>query len=226
MDHDAAYTVTIRGREVLLTRSQIEFDSPNYFSICFLGDYKESQTRHLKLSRDPDLFLIISDHLCGYKVLPLNDRVLPQRMSPELALANLRIDAEFYQLDNLVKECDALLSRGNIKPKHRKNYLVLGCDYNYPLSSSISRQIDAAIGSPSCQWRTTVTAEKLTESPLAEMERPENHQGFSGLQLVSEIERYARKTMGFEPQLVGWHIERTTVTPFNTHALLMVVVEV
>lgn len=125
----AKYKVTLRGEQFLLTESQIEFDAPNYFTMCFLGDFHEAQTRHLELSRDPDLFRIITDYLCGYKVLPLSDRVIPLRMSPALALANLRADASFYLLDGLVKECDAFF-----KPKISRNsswnrYLVLGCRY-------------------------------------------------------------------------------------------------
>ncbi|KAH7332675.1 hypothetical protein B0J17DRAFT_678404 [Rhizoctonia solani] len=131
MEHEDGYTVTIRGRDFQLVKAQIEFDGPNYFTTCFLGGFKESQSRHLKLFRDPDLFLIICDYLSGYKVLPLSDRVIPARMSPELALANLKTDAAFYQLDGLVEQCDALI----IPPDQQadgKHYLILGCDYRHP----------------------------------------------------------------------------------------------
>ncbi|KAF8671833.1 hypothetical protein RHS04_08119 [Rhizoctonia solani] len=227
MECDTSYTVTVRGTDILLTKSQIEYDSPNYFTTCFLGDFKESQTRHIKLSRDPDLFLIISDYLCGYKVLPLNDRVIPKRMSPELALENLRADAEFYQLDNLIKECDKFLLGEILQSgtENRKEYLVLGCEYKYHPPVPIDKQMDIAMGSPISQWRTKVTAEKLTESPFDEMKRPQDFRGFTGLQIVGEIERYARTMMGFEPQLVGWHIDTSPIN-YGIRSLLMVVVAV
>jgi hypothetical protein len=98
------YTVIMRGEPFLLTRDQIEFDSPNYFTSCFLGEFAESQTRTLSLSRDPDLFRIIVDYLSGYNVLPLYESVIPKRMSPEAALENLHIDAKYYLLDGLVNQ--------------------------------------------------------------------------------------------------------------------------
>ncbi|KDN46660.1 hypothetical protein RSAG8_04040, partial [Rhizoctonia solani AG-8 WAC10335] len=110
MKSEPNYTVTAQGTDFLLTKSQIEFDAPNYFTTCFLGDFEESQTLHLKISRDPVLFRIISDYLCGYTVLPLADDVIPARMSPELVLANLKADAEFYLLDGLAKQCETLLA--------------------------------------------------------------------------------------------------------------------
>ncbi|KAF8600146.1 hypothetical protein BDV93DRAFT_525567, partial [Ceratobasidium sp. AG-I] len=55
---------------------------------------------------DPHLFKIIVDYLCGYTVLPIRQDVLPPTMTPEVALANLRADAIFYQLDGLLSEID------------------------------------------------------------------------------------------------------------------------
>ncbi|KAG8790789.1 hypothetical protein FRC12_011014 [Ceratobasidium sp. 428] len=97
------YTVIIHGGPFVLTRDQIEFDSPNYFTSCFLGEFTEARTRTLTLSRDPELFRIILDHLSGYEVLPLHQSVIPKRMSPEVALRNLLVDAQFYLLDGLVR---------------------------------------------------------------------------------------------------------------------------
>ncbi|KAG8783847.1 hypothetical protein FRC12_019294 [Ceratobasidium sp. 428] len=98
------YTVIMRGETFVLTRDQIEFDSPNYFTACFLGEFIESQTRTLTLSREPVLFRIILDHLSGYEVIPLHASVIPKRMSPEVALRNLLADAQFYLLDGLRRE--------------------------------------------------------------------------------------------------------------------------
>lgn len=103
------YTVRIREETFYLTRDQIEFDSPNYFTFCFLGDFAESETRTLQLSRDPDLFKIVLDYLSGYRVLPLPSAVIPKRMSSESALQNLLVDAEFYLLDGLVSQVNSAL---------------------------------------------------------------------------------------------------------------------
>ncbi|KAG9124430.1 hypothetical protein FRC07_011672 [Ceratobasidium sp. 392] len=96
------YTVVVRGETFLLTRDQIEFDSPNYFTSCFLGEFTEAQTHTLTLSRDPQLFKIIIDYLSGYDVLPLHESAIPQRMNSDAALRNLLADAQFYQLDGLI----------------------------------------------------------------------------------------------------------------------------
>lgn len=105
MNPNDKFKVIARGVEFTLVRSQIEFDSPNFFTACFLGDFQESQTRTLEISRDPVLFGIVYDYLCGYTVIPLDESVIPARMSPATALINLRVDAEFYQLDGLIELC-------------------------------------------------------------------------------------------------------------------------
>lgn len=99
-----AYTVHINNEVFTLTKDQVEFDSPNYFTSCFLGDFAESQSHVLYLSRDPDLFRIIIEYLSGYEVLPLNNSVIPRRMNRESVLRNLRVDADFYLLDGLVAQ--------------------------------------------------------------------------------------------------------------------------
>ncbi|KAG8790790.1 hypothetical protein FRC12_011015 [Ceratobasidium sp. 428] len=98
------YKVIMRGETFLLTRDQIEFDSPNYFTSCFLGEFSEAKTRTLTLSRDPKLFKIILDYLSGYDVLPLHESVIPERMGLDVALRNVLADAQFYQLDGLVDQ--------------------------------------------------------------------------------------------------------------------------
>lgn len=98
------YTIHVQDETFHLTKDQVQFDSPNYFTSCFFGDFAESQTRTLRLSRDPAIFRIILDYLNGYHVLPLSNSMLPARMSRELALRNLRVDAEFYLLDGLLAQ--------------------------------------------------------------------------------------------------------------------------
>ena len=106
MNPNDNFTVIVRGTEYILTRSQVEFDSPNFFTACFLGNFQESETRTVRISRDPVLFGIVYDYLCGYTVLPLDESMIPSRMSLATALINLRVDAEFYQLDGLVQFCN------------------------------------------------------------------------------------------------------------------------
>lgn len=126
MDYDTKYTVSLRGSDFTLTRSQIEFDGPNYFTACFLGNFRESQTHRVELNRDPDLFRIIASYLCGYLVLPLSDRVIPSTMSPSAALLNLRADALFYQLDELIEACDKLIEQNRVRNSVSNRYLILG----------------------------------------------------------------------------------------------------
>lgn len=108
MERDTEYTIRLRGKTFYLTKSQIEFDSPNYFTMCFLGNFREAQTRRLSLSRSPELFEIIVDYLSGRKVLPLDQESIPAHMSPETALAKLRTEAVFYQLDGLIQAGEEL----------------------------------------------------------------------------------------------------------------------
>ncbi|KZV82404.1 hypothetical protein EXIGLDRAFT_754983 [Exidia glandulosa HHB12029] len=90
------YAVILRGERFTLYRDQIEFDAPNYFTSIFLGDFAESQTRSVELSRSPNLFRIIVNYLSGYTVLPLTAAVIPGDMTFDMARANLLRDAEFF----------------------------------------------------------------------------------------------------------------------------------
>ncbi|KAL5632283.1 hypothetical protein ACGC1H_000329 [Rhizoctonia solani] len=223
MEHDPIYNVTVRGKDFLLTKSQIEFDGPNYFTTCFLGDFKEAQSHHLKLSRDPDLFLIISDYLCGYKVLPLSDRVIPVRMSPELALENLKADAAFYHLDGLVEQCDALIARRQkkVQDESQNSYLVYGCQYGYhDENSPFEQHVDAAL--QSTVWSVRVNDKGLTEEPFASMETRENYTGFGGLRTIAAVELFARTMLHAEPKLVGWHIETSRLGYAFIYKLMVV----
>ncbi|CAE6370937.1 unnamed protein product [Rhizoctonia solani] len=205
MKRDPIYTVTVQGTDFLLTKSQIEFDAPNYFTACFLGDFEESKTHHLKMSRDPDLFRIISDYLCGYQVLPLADRVMPTRISPELVLPNLKADAEFYQLDGLVQECEKLMAQKKGADGSTKRYLLLGCEYEHLAETDLEYHIDTAVKPGSHHWRTIITEERLRQRQFSEMDYPEYLSEFEGYRKIAAVERFA-KEMGFpDYPLVGWH---------------------
>ncbi|CAE7158871.1 unnamed protein product [Rhizoctonia solani] len=224
MEHDPLYTVTLRGRDFSLTKSQIEFDGPNYFTACFLGDFKEAQTRRLVLPRDPDIFFVVCDYLCGYKVLPLSSRVIPARMTPELALENLKADAEFYGLDGLFEQCNALLAPSVLKAqeKSRKPYSVVGCQYQRDIEGPFADELDLAIRAPT--WITRITEANLTEEPFASMSRPDDKMDYLSLSTRATVEAFAREVCGGEFKLVGWYLEAmSVVAPFKTR--LMVVLE-
>ncbi|KAG9120754.1 hypothetical protein FRC07_003624 [Ceratobasidium sp. 392] len=93
------YTVILRDTSFHLDRSQIEFDSPNYFTACFLGSFSESNGREIRLFRDPALFSLIINYLSGYTIFPLRE---VNGMAPETVLENLLADALFYGLEDLV----------------------------------------------------------------------------------------------------------------------------
>jgi hypothetical protein len=97
------FRVIVRDQVFVLDKHQILFDSPNYFSSYFLGEFKEAAEgqRQLTLRRDPFLFRIIENYLSGYSVLPLPPN-LPPHLSKETAMANLLRDAQFYGIDGLV----------------------------------------------------------------------------------------------------------------------------
>lgn len=101
--HTQKYKITVEDKVFSLSNAQIYFDSPNYFT-AQLVDGPEDE---LELSRDPYLFRIIIDYLNGYTVLPIRQDRLPPKMSREVALANLRVDAEFYQLHGLLDILDS-----------------------------------------------------------------------------------------------------------------------
>jgi len=98
------YHIIVRGKTFILDEHQILFDSPNYFSSYFLGDFREAAEgrRQLVLRHDPFLFKLVEAHLSGYPVLPLPSS-LPAHMSPETAIKSLLCDAQFYGLDGLIK---------------------------------------------------------------------------------------------------------------------------
>ncbi|KAF8593806.1 hypothetical protein BDV93DRAFT_428890, partial [Ceratobasidium sp. AG-I] len=94
------YTIIIRDRTFLLCRSQIERDSPNFFTSYFLDPSHQEHNKitRLHIFRDPDIFELVLRYLNGYHVVPIHDKLVPATSTPKTALADLRADAEFYQL--------------------------------------------------------------------------------------------------------------------------------
>ncbi|KZV86362.1 hypothetical protein EXIGLDRAFT_226361 [Exidia glandulosa HHB12029] len=96
------YTVVLRGEAFTLSRDQLQTDSPNYFTELFLGDFEESRTHKVELSRSPQLFRAVVEYMSGYSILPLAPAIIPPAMTAATALENLLRDAEYYGLDGLV----------------------------------------------------------------------------------------------------------------------------
>ncbi|CAE6437762.1 unnamed protein product [Rhizoctonia solani] len=126
MTQSELYKLTLRDTTFTLDRSQIEFDSPNYFTSCFLGSFLESHAREIRLSRDPALFSIIVNYLSGYAILPIQP---PVGMSEQAALENLLRDALFYGLDELAAMLEEHKSekKAPMMPEERvvKSYVMI-----------------------------------------------------------------------------------------------------
>ncbi|GAB1524730.1 hypothetical protein RhiTH_007884 [Rhizoctonia solani] len=215
MDYEPKYTVIMRGQEFVLTKSQIEFDSPNYFSLCFLGDFREAQSRSLELCRNPDLFRIIVEYLCGYEVLPLNDKLLPSFMSTEMGLENLRIDALFYQLDGLVKACETFAKPRISHRVPKTSFMLLGYTaWNTNILSDtapkgISVRDIAYLSPEKDHWYTIVTEDVFVQ--IEQLQSPNSYNDFQGFRIVAAMEGYTRKMAGNYRQngwkFAGWRIE-------------------
>ncbi|KEP46231.1 putative BTB domain protein [Rhizoctonia solani 123E] len=205
MDYEPKYTVVLRGQEFVLTKSQIEFDSPNYFTACFLGDFREAQTKRLEISRNPELFKLIMEHLCGYDILPLDDNAVPSHVSLDTVLRNLRADALFYQLEALVEACEDIIDPS----KTNRSYMVIGY-------TTISRIVnDASVGKltayqleeittrmePGKVWTTIVSEDMLSQ--MGPLQLADSFSGFKGLRAVAAIEGFTRKAVKDYHKL-GW----------------------
>ncbi|CAE6455518.1 unnamed protein product [Rhizoctonia solani] len=99
------YKVIVQGVTFLLSEDQLSFDSPNIFTERLSAGTNDQ--REMRFSRNPQLFSLIHEHLCGYIILPIHENALPARMSREAALKNLRADAEYYKLQKLIGLIDA-----------------------------------------------------------------------------------------------------------------------
>lgn len=105
MAQNDKYVVVVRDTRYVLSKSQIEFDSPNYFTKYFFDHTPEAEPRVLELSRDLDLFRIVLDYLSGYSVFPLTEKHIPAYSSSQAVLQDLVADATFYELGGLLRHC-------------------------------------------------------------------------------------------------------------------------
>lgn len=75
----------------------------------------------MTLHRDPYLFQFIESHLSGCQILPLPTAGLPHHMSHRAVVNNLFADAQFYQLDGLIKLLGPL-----VNAKYRLSKVFMG----------------------------------------------------------------------------------------------------
>ncbi|CAE6358208.1 unnamed protein product [Rhizoctonia solani] len=231
MEFSPKYTVSIKGKDFQLDQSQIEFDSPNYFTICFLGDFREAQTRHVELSRDPELFQLIVSYLSGYEIFPLTDKNTPATMSSISALINLRADAKFYQLEGLAAECDSLIDHLGVKNVKENRFLVLG-DVSYSNMDELD-SMDNYVDDPiyriptSASWRTYVTQEKFSQEPFNQLTTPGLSHGIEGMRQASAVGRFILKSIkNYNPldwKLVGWWTQESYRGEYQASELVVVV---
>lgn len=88
---------------------------------------------------------VVISYLNGYVVLPLNEISLPGGASLRPTLLNLRADAQFYQLDGLLKACDEELKPA-AKELRKGRLVVLGFKYRY-----VGSLYDDPYAEP-CKW--------------------------------------------------------------------------
>lgn len=100
---DDRCTIIIGTERFNFTRDQLESDPGNYFATYFFGEVAEAShgARELVIEKDARLFRLIQAHLRGYDIFPLPDSAIPQYMTKEVAIKNLRHDAQFYCLGKL-----------------------------------------------------------------------------------------------------------------------------
>ena len=100
-----AFAVIVSGERFTFTRSQLESDPDNFFTIYFFGSFSEaSQKKHeIEIEMEPALFKLIQAHLRGYNIIPIPNGYISY-MSDELVLGNLLKEAEYYALGGLVRK--------------------------------------------------------------------------------------------------------------------------
>ncbi|CAE6439935.1 unnamed protein product [Rhizoctonia solani] len=199
------FTVILQDRKFTLTQSQVEFDSPNYFSTRFLGDSRGSQTRQIKLNRDPDLFKIILNYLCGYAVLPLSAKQIPEHMSPATVLSNLRSDAVFYQLNGLVQACQEFVSNQTLQ--QRRTYMAF---VSAPLMPSHAQKETVIMQAKHDCYAATISSDALSGTLFDFLGRSKKGPAmtFDEIRILAVVEDVLRSKLGSEYpckwQLVGW----------------------
>lgn len=114
---DNRYTILVGNEQFRFTRDQLESDPGNYFATYFFGEFAEASqgAKELVVEKDVHLFRLIQAHLRGYDIFPLPDAAIPPYMTKEVAIKNLRRDAQFYCLEKLeekLKEFELMSPKG------------------------------------------------------------------------------------------------------------------
>ncbi|KAF8601052.1 hypothetical protein BDV93DRAFT_558736 [Ceratobasidium sp. AG-I] len=203
MSPNDRFKVIVRGSKFTLTRPMVEFDGPNYFTACFLGSFKESQTRTVEIWRDATLFAIVLDYLCGYTVFPLKLANVPSRMTLATAVLNLRADAEFYQLDGLVQACNDQINSTDEQPEN-KLLVVYGTS-----PASTSPDIASFLDSYK-NHRIAFLPKQKVQQEFPNMTTPQLCSGFYGVRELGGITKIVKSALCYnsyltsEWKLVGW----------------------
>ncbi|QRV97105.1 hypothetical protein RhiJN_25124 [Ceratobasidium sp. AG-Ba] len=108
------FAVVVADRRFVLSRAQIEHDSPNYLTSYFLNEDGKSIHDRLEITRDPKIFELVLRYLNGYQILPLDRHLIPFDSTAQRTLADLRADAEFFNLEGLAELCEI----SDSKPKY------------------------------------------------------------------------------------------------------------
>ncbi|KAH8913938.1 hypothetical protein BT69DRAFT_1343827 [Atractiella rhizophila] len=97
------FQIFVRETEFTLSKTQIMFDSPNFFTRAFFGEFEEANSHSIRIDVHPQLFKIVIDYLSGYDVFPISDTAVPSTMSKDTVLKNLLKDAAFLDLDHFTQ---------------------------------------------------------------------------------------------------------------------------
>ncbi|CAE6540336.1 unnamed protein product [Rhizoctonia solani] len=132
-------TVIVRDKTFILSEDQIKSDEPSLFTE-FIDNHPETPRPSMRFSRNPCLFSLILDHLCGYTILPIHDANIPHGMTQETALKNLKADAVHYKLEKLVNSIEiyqqtlvpANIKSGPDKPKDPPTNLRISPFFHFP----------------------------------------------------------------------------------------------
>jgi hypothetical protein len=225
---DDKYTVIVSDQRFVLTKAQIQVDSPNYFTKRFFGNTPEAHSRTLELTRDPDLFRLVVDYLSYYWVIPLNTPSIPPR-SAYRTLNDLNGDAIFYELDKLKAACSSLLPAAKAlnetckKDAENEKFVVLTgvsrLDRNNSgpgariLCTFHSADAELDLGQAFAQALgtyaiTNVGQDKLSHSDFSNLSTPESCQGFTGIRELGMVQTVATKVLKARRiddwRLVGW----------------------
>ncbi|QRV82903.1 hypothetical protein RhiJN_10919 [Ceratobasidium sp. AG-Ba] len=100
------FTVIVSDKTFELTKAQLEHDAPNSLTSYFLDENGECINKKLELLRDPKIFELVVRYLNGYQIVPLDRHLIPHASTAQRALADIRADADFFQLRGLLRLCE------------------------------------------------------------------------------------------------------------------------